>query len=367
MVPRRAAYSAQFLAAIVLLAVVAPACGGGSGGGSPESSVDEVLAEIEGLEGAAREKKLLDLAEAANGELSLYTTAQIDLAGALADAFEDEYDLDTSVFKGADALVPRILEERKAGFHGADVVEAGGIDMNTLSEEGALQPYRSPAAANLVEGSAHEDWTADRLNVFAVSRNTDLVPEDEAPTAWEDLADPKWKGKLALYDDDADWLKTLWEYWVDSGKSPADADRLIEGIGRNATFIGGRSLLRELMAAGEFELGVDLRHNVQRKADDGAPLAWQPPVEPFFWRPDGVAMIAEPPNPAAAVLFIDWLLGDGQKVFEEFKTDPQRKDLLVAPSVQQLPVNIEDFYANQDEWQKRWQQFVRLGSPGPEG
>ena len=127
------------------------------------------------------------------------------------------------------------------------------------------------------------------------------------------------------------------------------------------------SLARQLLAAGEFDLTVALRHSVQREAEEGSPIAWQPAAKPVFWKPDGVGMIAEPPNPAAAMLFIDWLLGDGQQVFAEFKTDPLRKDLLVAPTVEQIPVDLEAFLAEQDEWLKRYDAFIRLGTKGPEG
>jgi iron(III) transport system substrate-binding protein len=364
---RGGAYIQGSLAALAVALLILPGCGGGGGGSEPSTSVEDVLAEVQGLDGAARTKKLVELAEAGGGELHLYTTMDIDLGAALAEAFEDTYDMDTSVFKGGDTLVQRIVEEKKAGFRGGDVVEVGGQHFQELGEAGAIQPYRSPSVNNLVAGSVHEDWTADRLNVFAVARNTKLVPADEVPRRWEDLADPRWKGKLALDNEIPEWFKSLWEYWVASGKSPAEADRLMDAIGRNAVFLSSGSLLRQLLAAGEFDLGVALRHTVQHEKEEGAPIDWQPSVEPLFWKPDGVAMIAEPPNPAAAALFVDWLLGDGQKVFEEFKTDPLRKDLLVAPTVKQIPIDIEDFLANQDEWQERYDAFVRLGTKGPEG
>ena len=328
-------------------------------------SVEDVLAEVEGLQGAARSNKLVELAEEGGGELRLYTTMSIDLAGTLSEAFEDAYDIDMSVFKGGDTIVQRIVEERNAGFHGADVAEMGGQHLNALSDEGALQPYRSSAVDNLVAGSAHADWTADRLNVFAVARNTNLVPANEAPRRWEDLGDPRWRGKLVLNNDDPEWFAALWEHWVASGKTPAEADQLMEAIGRNATFVGSHSLARELLAAGEFDLGLSYRHTVQNdKDEDGAPIDWEPSVEPLIWKPDAVGMIAEPPNPAAAILFIDWALGEGQKVFAEAKSDPLRKDLLVAPSVKQLPVDLESFNANYDEWLERYDQFVRLGAQG---
>ena len=331
-------------------------------------SFEDVLAEVEGLQGAARSDKLVELAEAEGGELSLYTSMSIDLAAGVSEAFEDAYDIDTSVFKGSETLVQRIVEERAAGFHGADVVELGGHLFTGLIDAGAVQPYRSPSVANLVAGSAHADWTADRLNVFAVARNTELVPANEAPREWADLGDPRWKGKLVMVNDDAEWFAGLTDLWVASGKTPAEADRLMEKIARNATFVGSNSLARELLAAGEFDLAITLRHTVQNdKEEKGAPIDWEPSVEPLIWKPDAVGIIAEPPNPAAAVLFIDWVLGEGQQVFAEFKSDPLRTDLLVAPSVKQVPLDVEGFIANQDEWVERYEQFVRLGTEGPEG
>ncbi|MET0939200.1 MAG: extracellular solute-binding protein [Gaiellaceae bacterium] len=362
---RRAAYRAGLLAVTVVAVISVTGCGGSSGAASGPT-LDEVLAQVEGLSGAERTKKLVELAEAEGGELSFYTTSSIDVSAELAEAFEDAYDLDVSVFKSGDTLPQRMVEERKAGFHGADVVETNAINLSFLSDEDVLVPYRGPSVSGLVEGSLHKDWTADRLNVFAVAWNTKLVPKGQEPKSWEDLADPRWKGKLLLQADDYEWFKTLWEYWVASGKTPAEADRLAEAIARNAIFIDGRSLGRELLAAGEFDITVNLRHAVQSEADEGAPLAWQPAVEPMFWRPDGVAAVNGSPNPAAAVLFMDWILADGQKVFEELKTDPLRKDLLVAASAEQIPVNVEDFITEQDEWQEKYDALVPLGAKGPE-
>jgi iron(III) transport system substrate-binding protein len=362
---RRAAYIAGLLAAIAVAVVSLPGCGGGSqDAGGP--TLDEVLAQVEGLSGPARTNKLVELADAEGGELSLYTTSSIEVGSAMAEAFEDAYDLDVSVFKGGDTLTQRMVEERKAGFHGADAVETSSPNMLFLSDEDVLTPYRSPSVPGLVAGSLHKDWTADRLNMYAVAWNTKRVPKGQEPKSWEDLADPRWKGKLGLQVDDYDWFKALWEYWVASGKTPAEADRLAEAMARNAIFVNGRSFARELLAAGEFDVTVNLRHAVQNDADEGAPITWQPAVEPQFWRPDGVAVVNGSPNPAAAVLFADWILADGQKVFEELKTDPLRKDLLVAPSVELIPIDVEQYIAELDKWQKKYDALVPLGTKGPE-
>lgn len=330
-------------------------------------SFDGALAEVEGLQGAARSDKLVKLAKAEGGDLSLYTTMSIHVAAALSEAFEERHEIGTSVVKGGDTIVQRIVEETKAGVHGADVAAMGGQHLIELSHEGALQSYRSPSVSNLVAGSAHYDWTAARRNVFAVARNTTLVPANEAPREWEDLGDPRWKGKLIMNSDDPEWFATLWDYWVGSGKTPAEAERLMEAIVGNVTFVGSHSLARKLLAAGEFDLAVSYRHTIQNDTEDGAPLDWEPSVEPLIWKPDAVGIIAEPPHPAAATLFIDWVLSEGQQVFAEAKSDPLRKDLLVASSLRQILLDVEGFDANRDEWLERYERFVRLGAEGPEG
>ena len=66
----------------------------------------------------------MELADEAGGEVTVYTTSDIDLMAELTDAFEDAYDIDMSVFKTSrEGLLTRVAEESKAGFRGADVIE----------------------------------------------------------------------------------------------------------------------------------------------------------------------------------------------------------------------------------------------------
>jgi iron(III) transport system substrate-binding protein len=36
--------------------------------------------------------------------------------------------------------------------------------------------------------------------------NTQAVKKEDLPKTWEDLANPKWKGKLGIEQEDSDWL-----------------------------------------------------------------------------------------------------------------------------------------------------------------
>jgi iron(III) transport system substrate-binding protein len=278
------------------------------------------------------------------------------------EAFEDAFGIDVALYRAtSETVLARLTQEADAGFHGADVVESSGLEMVNLASEGILVPYDSPSLADVVPEALADGYTASRFNTFVVSWNTDLVPAGEEPKSWEELADPKWKGRLAIEASDVDWYKTLWEYWVANGKSEAEADALFEGIAANSLVIEGHTVMAELMAAGEVDVGVNYLHIVENVAAEGAPLAWQPAVQPVFPRANGVGLVRGAEHPAAALLFYDWLLSEGQEVLQAVNTTPVRKDLAGAAGLEQVPVDLESLAADQQGWSDRYDELLRLG------
>ena len=362
-VSARIAHGAAVLACTSILA----ACGASAS--STGATVDDVRAAIAGLSGAERTAKLEELAAAEGGDLSVYTSSSLSYMSDLVDAFEDEFDVDVSIFKtGGGAIVQRITEEADAGYHGSDVVEANTPDLTLIDNEDGLEPYASPKAAGLVEGAEGASWTGDKFNTFVVAWNTDRVPAGEEPRSYDDLTDPRWKGRLVLDADDSDWYKTAWEHVVATGQAPEEADRLFEAIARNATFVNGHNLMTQLLAAGEFDVSLDsYLHTVEALIKEGAPLEWKPPLEPLISLPDGIALVTNARHPAAAMLFIDFVLGKGQKIYAEADLTPARRDLSVPPSIEQISVDAPDYVEHVDEWVDRYEKLARLGKEGPEG
>jgi iron(III) transport system substrate-binding protein len=346
----------------LLAAVLLVACGD-SENGDDKTGFEKVLSQVNERRGKERTRALARLAQREGGSLEFYTSLQSDDAAELAGEFEDEYDIEVSVYRASsETVAQRVNEEARADFRGADVVETNGLEMRTLATEGVLAPYRSPHAARLVEGSRQEGWTVDRFNKFVVSWNTKLVPRGSQPRSWEDLADPRWKGKLAMEADDIDWYKTLRDHWVRGGKSPEEADRLFERMARNASVLKGHSLMAELLAAGEYAVAAsNFTYQLEEDIDDGAPVAWRPPVEPIVSRPNGVGLVRQARHPATAVLFVDWLLSDGQRVLRESKLDPARRDLATAPTTREIQVDVGALAAQAEEWKDRYDRLVGLG------
>ena len=366
---RKRSVGAVLVSALLLVAVAS--CGSSDDGGdksssavSEERTVAGVLAQVDGLGKAAREKRLLALAEKQGGHLTFYTSASPEIADGIVAAFKKAYDIDVNLFRAdEDSLVERVSQESQAGASGADVLEIGAVPLIALGD-GLFAHYRSPLQDKLVEGSVHDTWTADAMDIFVATWNTKAVSTNDRPKRWDDLADPKWKGRLALEEGDVEWYVGLRQFWLRKGRTSAEIDKLIGAIAANGRIIKGHSLMSQLLAAGEFDVATSpYLHHIRGMVKEGQPVAWQPAVEPIIGRPSAVAVMRHASNPAAAVLFTDWLLGDGQDSLLEIGVSPTRRDLQAEPDVEMEVVDVKSLAAKYDDWLDRYQRIVVAGRP----
>src|SRR4051812_10705362 len=146
------------------------------------------------------------------GTLTLYTTiAEKDLP-TLIKPFETKYGIKVNVWRaGTDKVLQRTLVEAKANRHEVDVVHFGSPEMEALLREKVLQPVNSPAYRDLVAGAVpkHHMWAATLLSVWVQAYNTNIVKKADLPKTYQDLLDPKWKGKLGIEAKDEDWFASV--------------------------------------------------------------------------------------------------------------------------------------------------------------
>lgn len=355
--------------AAVVLALASGGCGGSAepDTGSPRLSAEEVLAAVEGLDRKARLDRLRSLAEKEGNRLDLYGPLPSDVSDPVIDAFEEAFDIDVAYYRASgETVTARILEEHAAGYSGADVALINGLALTNLADEGILADYRSPVQRDLAEGAVADRWTAYQMAPFVLAWNTELVSEAERPRSWEDLADPRWRGQVGIEASDFDWFQRLREDWIAGGKSAEEADRLFRQIGRNAVVMRGHSFMGQLQAAGELALSVNYLSTVKRIIADGGPLAWQPAVEPVVVQPNGVGVLASAKHPAAAVLFVDWLLSDGQALLAELGREPTRRDLVVTGKIRSVVIDFDRLAPEQKRWAAAFERLLAAGRAGPE-
>ncbi|HEY6029368.1 MAG TPA: extracellular solute-binding protein [Gaiellaceae bacterium] len=314
--------------AAAVAALVATSVGSASSTATPPNPIAKVLGQVKGMKVQARESKLAQLA-AQEGQVSVYSSLSKLVVDPLTKAWAAAYpDVKLNFYRASsEDVVARFLSESSAGTHGADVVETNGSTMLIFQhKKNLLVPYRgSPFAKQIPKTYRYDTWTADRVEKFIVAWNTKLV--SDPPKSFQDLADPKWKGKLSMEPTDNDWYAGIYQYFTQVAKpkmTGAAVDAMFKKIAANSQLINGHTNQATALAAGQVQVVVtghaQAMEQLQAKK---APIAFSPFVTPVLERPQGIGIPYLAPHPAAALLFYDWLLsGKGQKVLQQNGVEP---------------------------------------------
>ena len=270
-------------------------------------------AALAALTGAERLKRLAEGAKK-EGVVSIYTSMPQDDMAALTSAFEAKYGVKAKVWRsGSEKILQRGLLEAKANRFEVDVFETNSPEMEVLSREKVLIAGNSPFLNELIPQAipAHKEWIATRLNIFTCAYNTKLVRKEDLPKTYQDLLDPKWKGKLSVEADDSDWLaETVMKMGEEKGIA------LFKEIARkNAVSVRkGHTLLANLVASGEVPMALTLyNYKIEQMKNSGANVDWFA-LDPTIARPNSNGVARSAPHPHAALLFQDFELSEGQVI-----------------------------------------------------
>ena len=284
-----------------------------------------VYDRINSLSGQEREDELSELAEK-EGELTVYTS-NTDMETIIA-AFEKEYDIDVELTRGnSETVLQKLLTEGSAGKLKVDFVDNNANELNIMAKQGFLYDYESNYRDAVREDGQMDGWTSHYFNAFVVGWNTDKVKAADLPKEIKDFADPKWKGLISLELSDIDWYAAVSTYYLDQGMNQQEVDKMWEGIAANASVEKGHSTMGDMLSAGKLDITLSIyQHTVDgAAADNGAPVAWNPSgqhVEPVVVRPNGAGLMAAAEHPAAAMLFMDYVLSEGQQTIADVHRIP---------------------------------------------
>jgi ABC-type Fe3+ transport system substrate-binding protein len=288
------------------------------------------------LSGLCAPSAAADLVEDAKkeGEVVWYSTLSVPESRRLADLFEQRYPfLKVKIVRsGGGALVNRVLNEFNAKAQKADVIlgadSRGGIPV--FKKKGIITAHkfsnRDFVPDNLKDHEGY--WTSLYQLTIVLAYNKSLVSPADVPKSYNDLLDPKWKGKKILNDTEQYvWFGTLLKAW---GKEKGL--NYFQRLARQEQVFqrGARGRL-QLVIAGEYPLTIAYAPHVQGYADQGAPVDWVA-LEPVVVSPLSILLAKDAPHPNAARLFVDFLFS--KEVHEKlrgFHRIPSRIDVDADP------------------------------------
>ena len=184
-----------------------------------------------------------------------------------------------------------------------------------LEKAGLLDVYRSRAAADFPPAYVSPDGTwhglAARARVLIV--NTKLVTEDRRPASIEDLADPKWKGKIGiakpLFGTTATHAAVLFAFWGDE-KAKAFFQRLKVN---DVKVLSGNKQVALDVGSGALAFGLTDTDDAIIERDHGSPVAIVFPDQGTgqigtLFIPNTLAIIKGAPHAEEARKLVDFLL-----------------------------------------------------------
>jgi iron(III) transport system substrate-binding protein len=301
---------------VSLLAGCAAANGAAPGGDATAQSTYEKYAAMSGQE---RHDALVKAAKE-EGQLTVYSTNSV-LEKVLGPAFEKEYGIKLNIFRGTTTDVrQRLIQEADANRVQADVVETKESEMELIAQYGGknlIAPYTGALADSIDDAAKTPHLVASYYIATTPIYNKKSIGSSPFPSSYEDFADPKWANKLAIDQGDVNWYQDLYNYYT--GKLGWSDDKFVtmaKAIVANARVVDGHVSNTELLRAGDFSVFLsDFMHYVPK--DDSGPIAFDPAFEPVTLQLVGPAPLTGAKHPAAALLFMDFYLTEGQKMLDD--------------------------------------------------
>ena len=328
--------------------------------GSAAFAADPLLsASIATYTGADRMQRLIDGAKK-EGEITIYTSAPSDDMTALTAAFEKKYGIKAKVWRASsEKVLGRGITEARGNRFDADVYETNGPELEALHREKLLQEVKSPHLADLIPQAIlpHGEWVSTRINIFSAAYNPKLIKKEELPKTYQDLLNPKWKGKLGIEAEDADWFAGV---VADIGEE-AGLKLFRDIVATNGLSVRkGHTLLTNLVASGEVPLALTVyNYKAEQLKNKGAPIDWFVIGKNAIARPNGIGVARKSPHPHAAVLFYEFCITDAQQIFLQRDFVPTSKK--IDSPLTKIPLKFVDVKTSLDDdakWTKLYTEII---------
>jgi iron(III) transport system substrate-binding protein len=192
--------------------------------------------------------------------------------------------------------------------------------LDILKGKGVLASYKSSVVA------IYPEWTRkdDRIQIFGIEYvallyNKELVKPGDVPKKYEDLTDPRWRGKIVMANPTShattiSWLVGLKEKVFSSEDAWM---KFVKGLAANKPmFVSSFGPTPAPIESGEKLIGISMPKYILTKAP--APLDWAKIEQPLLGTPRGMGITNKAPHPNAAKLFFDyWLSKESAKILAE--------------------------------------------------
>jgi ABC-type Fe3+ transport system substrate-binding protein len=273
-----------------------------------------------GLAQGAPPARVLEAAKR-EGKLVWWTSGSSTDSRSLIQGFNKHYPFIQVEFwtaPGEDAA-EKIWAEHNAGRHNWDVSLGADIQLHydDWVNRGVVEKFQ-PDWLKLVPDKARDPngyWAQMGGNVTVPAYNTNLVSAKDAPKSWEDLLDPKWKGKIGMHMDYRTWVVLS----QPDGWGKEKVVSYITQLAKNKPqAIKSNTQNAALLIAGEYSISANVfLYRMLQFKEKRAPVEWVK-VNPVIITGSSFIKSKKGPNPNAGYLWLDWIFSpEGIKTVDD--------------------------------------------------
>lgn len=262
-------------------------------------------------------------------EVNVYSHRQPELIQPLIDTFTAETGIAVNIAFVDKGMAERLVAEGDRSP--ADLVLTVDISrLLQIVDAGVTQPVQSDILEANIPAAFRDDadqWFGLTTRARIVYASVDRVKDGEV-TTYEDLADPKWKGRICTRSGTNDYNVALTAAVI-AHHGEAGAKAWLEGLKANLARKpdGGDRDQVKAIAAGECDIAIGNTYYIGQMLNDPEQKAAAESVRIVFptfegdgthLNISGVAMTKAAPNRDNALKFMEWLSGDAaQKIYAE--------------------------------------------------
>lgn len=266
------------------------------------------------------------------GEINLYSSRHYDTDDDLYENFTEQTGIEVNLIEGkANELIERIKSEGENSP--ADVLMT--VDVGNLwraQEEGILQSVSSDVLEENIPANLREDeghWFGLTKRARLIVYNKDKVKAEELST-YEDLADPKWKGRICIRSSSNIYNQSLVASKIaELGEEKTEewAKGVVANFAREPE--GNDTAQIEAVASGECDVAIVNSYYVARlqRSDDAKKQEIVANIGAFFPNQEsggahvnisGAGVTTNAPNKDNAIAFIEYLTTpEAQEIFAD--------------------------------------------------
>jgi iron(III) transport system substrate-binding protein len=222
-------------------------------------------------------------------------------------------------------LVQRIIAESQAGKPASvDIIQSGSLRaVRPLIDRDMLAVYPGWEKDFGLDAVYAGGRFVGAYNLtLPISYNSKMVNAKDAPKSWEELLDPKWKGRKLIIEARLVPFAMLGTEW---GKAKA-TEIVKKLLAQEPIIVQGGTTVANALAGGQVSIAVGTyAYTIERLKKAGATVDWVP-VAPLPVLTSAVGVLKTAPHPNAARLFAGWMgTTEGQKI--RYETSGQANEV----------------------------------------